>query len=205
MMRFAIGILAIGLSLSSAACASEPPLKSGVASEDPAGEGWDWTHALVDPAEVAGLDQAPNLAFTPTEPIGLGPALIEVSDPGYTVPEERAVAFVYDSSDIGRLWIIERVAPFTAKDLQQEIGLNASDGDVVAPGSGKFSAIQLADGTPAILTTQNPPVDGSVPLTIEWIVGGVDYKLQGRQDSVSQEQAIQIASGLADQVAMGSN
>jgi len=139
---------------------------------------------------VASVDAAQaQVPFTVYVPKGLGSPTGVFATPTDVPPEGRAVAFVYDTPEFGKVDVVEHVpdVPPDQYDAEHE-NLVATNGDPQL--HGRFDLVTIRAGQKALVTTSE---DGTRS-AIFWLEGDTEIVVEG--PALSFEQVVAIAQVL---------
>jgi hypothetical protein len=127
---------------------------------------------------------ASQLSFQPVQPAGLGEAttvLISQSD----IPVDgRAIAFLFDTSEYGRVSVVERLPDVPAEEYDET---NRSLVNSYS-GAGLASIEPLQNGTDALVLSAKDKSDG----VVYWLQGSLEFWIGGTD--ITAEDAIAIAN-----------
>jgi hypothetical protein len=151
----------------------------------------NWDHPIG--GEAVSLRKArQSVIFDVVVPRSLGdPKSIFATSPteAATLPQDRAVAFVYDTSRYGRVNVVEHIpqVPLDRYDTQnQEVVELAASPDV----GGSAEIVVIRRSKKALATTAEDESRSS----IFWLEGNIEIVVRG--PSLTKEQCIQIAEAL---------
>jgi hypothetical protein len=163
---------------------------SGHAAEtpvpEPAGSPIDWGSPLNGGITLSSTSQAAQyLQFSPATPDSLGaPSRVEVSDPKQWALEDRAVAWVYESSPYGTFAVVEAIPTLTQAELESMAGCPPDSTSCVR---GATSLVKV-NGVAALLIT------GPGSTEVRWLEGGHMFVVMGPSSTFTPSSATSVAN-----------
>jgi hypothetical protein len=146
----------------------------------------NWDNPVEGPPVESAADATNDVTFDVREPTGLGQAIGIFVSPEEVPKEAAAVAFVYDTSDFGRVDVVEHLPESSPEEYQKfHEYLVSINGDPLV--HGRFDLVTIRSGVEALVTTSE---DGSRSVVF-WLEDGIEFIVEG--PTLTFDQAVKVA------------